>query len=522
VKFNKKTKGQSKMVNYEGATSYKVDPKSELVTRVLCTLVGESKFYVSGEQSDEELVDLLRKVAEKNFEFCLQLAAYARCEMHLRSVPQLILVEMANHPKRFSEPGLIRKYAPYIIQRADEITECLTYHLDKFKKPIPNSLKKALADAFNRFDAYQLSKYNRNAKVRLRDALFLSHAKPKDEAQAEIFKKLADKILEPPETWEVVISTKGSKKETWESIIPKMGYFATLRNLKNFLEKDVDLKPVIARLTNPEKVASSKLLPFRFLSAYREIEKTGISFRGGSIMIAIAEAADLSLANIPHLGGYTCVAVDNSGSMDSPLSKRGTVRYNDVAALMGASLNKISNALVIVFSENAQLMTLNRNNDVLSNTQRILLSCQPSSTNAWKVPKLLMDKGIKIDRLILLSDQQCWDSTIDSWSMHPSHTFADYFREYRQKLSPNCILYSVDLAGYGKGIQVPQGEKNTVLMAGWSERIFDFIAHWEEERGTQVKTIKNYLKSDRILENRKKLTLLDHSPFKMGPSQSPG
>ena len=489
AKFNKQVKGQGKIINYGGATVYKTDPKTELISRVLCTLVGEDKFYVSGEKSDNELVDLLKEIANREPEFCLKLAAYARNEFYLRSVPQLILVELANH-KKVKGSGLIPKYAPYIIQRADEITEIIAYQLNKFGKPIPNSLKKAVADAFNRFDAYQFAKYNRNGQVKLRDAMFLCHPKPKDEAQAEIFKKLADDVLEPPETWEVVISTKGSTKKNWESIIPRMGYMAKLRNLRNFLKKDVNLEPVIQYLIDPEKVKNSKQLPFRFLAAYREVQKIP-TLKTQLVLEAISKAMEISLVNLPKLEGYTCVAVDNSGSMDNFLSNKGSIKYADIAATMGACLNKVSNALIVVFSENAYFLTLNRNNDILANVGTILSSCEPASTNAYKVPQLLLRKNIKVDRLILLSDMQCWDSDAVDWDDYED--FASNFREYRNKIAPNCYLYSVDLAGYGKGVQVPQGERNTVLLAGWSDRIFDFIANWEKDRTSQVKMIENYL-----------------------------
>ncbi|RLE08115.1 TROVE domain-containing protein, partial [Candidatus Aerophobetes bacterium] len=395
MKFNKPTKGQAKTINYEGATSYKTDAKTELISRVLCSLVGEKKFYISGEKSNEELVALLKEVANQDPEFCLKLAAYARNEMYLRSVPQLILVEMANHPK-VKKTGYVVKYAPYIIKRADEITEVIAYQLTKFNKPIPNSLKKAIAESFNRFDAYQLAKYNRGGAVELRDAMFLCHPKPKDKIHEEIFRKLADQTLEPPETWEVVISTKGSTKENWEAIIPKMGVMATLRNLRNFLLKDVNLEPVIARLTNPEKVKNSKQLPFRFLAAYREVEKIATP-KTQLVLEAIAKAMELSIVNLPKLEGYTCIAVDNSGSMNSPLSERSSMEYRDIAATMGAALNKISNSIVVVFSDDAHFLTLNRSNDILSNVDRILSSCNPSSTNAYRVPVLLEEKRIKVD-----------------------------------------------------------------------------------------------------------------------------
>jgi len=495
VKLNK-PRSLSKTVNYEGATSYKTDAKTELISRVLCSLVGEKKFYVSGEDSNKELISLLRDVANTDIEFCLKLAAYARNEFHLRSIPQLILIEMTNHPK-IKGTGFITKYVPYIIKRADEITECMAYHLNNFGKPVPTRLKKAISKAFNSFSKYQLAKYNRDGQVKLRDAMFLSHPKPIDDIHTEIFKKLADKNLEPPDTWEVIISGKGSTKENWESVVElwlsgeRFGnYFAGIRNLRNLLKVEINdelLDRLLEAIRDPENVKRSQLLPFRFLSAYKQIQQIA-SPRTNKVLRTISSAMNQSLINLPELPGYTCIAVDLSGSMDSLLSERGITTYADVACVLGAGLNKVSNGVVIGFGEKVGMATLDQEASVLSSAQTIRGMPVGHSTNAYLAPMLLADRKVKVDRLILLSDMQCWNSTWFS-----SRDFAPEFRKYKNQFSPDCYLYSVDLAGYGKGIQVPQGERNTVLLAGWSDRIFDFIANWEKERVSQVKMIKDYL-----------------------------
>jgi 60 kDa SS-A/Ro ribonucleoprotein len=51
-------------------------------------------------------------------------------------------------------------------------------------------VKKGLAAAFPKFDEHALAKYDRGGPIKLRDVLFLSHAKPHDEAQAAVWKKL--------------------------------------------------------------------------------------------------------------------------------------------------------------------------------------------------------------------------------------------------------------------------------------------------------------------------------------------
>ena len=119
-----------------------------------------------------------------------KLAVYVREKMHLRSIPLVLTVELA---KQHNGDGLVSKLTNRVVQRADEITELLAYYamanvakelkkLNKFSK----QLQKGLADAFNKFDEYQFAKYNREAEVKLKDALFLVHPKAKDEAQQAI------------------------------------------------------------------------------------------------------------------------------------------------------------------------------------------------------------------------------------------------------------------------------------------------------------------------------------------------
>ena len=104
-------------------------------------------------------------------------------------------------------------------------------------------MKKGLAAAFPKFDEYALAKYDRGGPVKLRDVLFLAHAKPRDEAQAEVWKRLIAGELTTPDTWEVALSSSGAdKREAWERLLreQKLGALALLRNLRNMREAGVD------------------------------------------------------------------------------------------------------------------------------------------------------------------------------------------------------------------------------------------------------------------------------------------
>ena len=93
-----------------------------------------------------------------------------------------------------------------VIQRADELSEFVAIYWKDGHVPLSAQVKKGLAAAFPKFDEYQLAKYDRGGPIKLRDVLFLCHAKPRDQAQADVWKQLVSGSLTTPDTWEVALS----------------------------------------------------------------------------------------------------------------------------------------------------------------------------------------------------------------------------------------------------------------------------------------------------------------------------
>lgn len=304
MSYNEQLRCDYLTTNHEGAIAWRMTPEWELYTTVVTTMGVEDKFYERGDNRVRRIADLVRKVKP---EYVAQLAVYARKEMHLRSVPMLLLVELARCHRGDS---LVSRAVSRTVQRADEISELLMcYQWRTGKKDLTglsSQLRKGLAEAFNHFDEYQFAKYDRTGrKVTLRDALLLVHPKPKDERQKEIFKKILNDSLETPYTWETELSRIGQerfdsltdKKEAvrkvWQELIAsrRMGYMATLRNLRNVLEASIDdstMEQMCNYLANSEAVKNSKQLPFRFLSAYIQLKELDI-YRNRPLQDAIDE-----------------------------------------------------------------------------------------------------------------------------------------------------------------------------------------------------------------------------------------
>ena len=284
MSYNDKLRCDNLTTNHEGAIAWRMTPEWELYTTVVTTMGTEDKFYESGDDRIRRITDLVRRVDPL---FVAQLAIYAREKMHLRSIPLLLLVELACIHQGDS---LVSKAVSRTIQRADEITELLMCHQWRSGKKglskMSHQLLKGLAEAFNKFDEYQFAKYDRkDRKVTLRDALVLAHPKAKDARQAEIFRKIMKGMLQTPYTWETELSALGqqhfsslmekeeAKRRLWQQLVAsrKMGYMATIRNLCNMLTVGIDEETrnaVCKFLSDPEAVHKSKQLPFRFLSAY--------------------------------------------------------------------------------------------------------------------------------------------------------------------------------------------------------------------------------------------------------------
>ncbi|RYE18081.1 MAG: TROVE domain-containing protein, partial [Sphingobacteriaceae bacterium] len=205
MKFNflRKHTTAATTANYEGEKAFALTPELELYMAVAMAALSDN-FY---EKSVDRLQRLRELIEKNNAEFVAKLAVYAREKMYLRSIPMVLAVELA---KQHNGDDLIQSLTTRIVQRADEITELLSYYalanertsvkqLNKLSKQI----QKGLSVAFNRFDEYQFAKYNRDTNIKLRDALFLVHPKAKDEVQQALFNKIAKDELQTPYTWEV-------------------------------------------------------------------------------------------------------------------------------------------------------------------------------------------------------------------------------------------------------------------------------------------------------------------------------
>jgi 60 kDa SS-A/Ro ribonucleoprotein len=416
---------------HEGATAKHINPEQQLRRSVMACMLWEGEFYEDGQAIAQRICDAIKSVKPEVVE---AIAVEAREKMKLRHVPLLIVREMARLP---SHRHLVAATLAAVIQRPDELAEFLAIYWKEKKQPLSAQVKRGLAAAFQKFNAYSLAKYNRDGAIKLRDVLFLCHAKPKDEEQDATWKQLIAGTLSSPDTWEVALSSGADKKTTWERLIAedKLGALALLRNLRNMTQAGVAESTVRAALSamKPERV-----LPYRFIAAARYAPQFEPEL----------EAAMLKcVADRDKLPGTTTLLVDVSGSMDSAISTKSDLRRVDAACGLAMLLREIGQTVNVWTFSNQLVRVPARRGFALRDA---IAASQPyGGTHLGSALRTLQANEAKPDRLIVITDEQSTDKVPD----------------------PQCKGYVVNVASNKNGV----GYGPWTHVDGWSEAVVDYI-----------------------------------------------
>lgn len=396
---------------HEGARTSRVSAFEQLQRSVLACLLWEDGFYESGVAIADRIKSL---VAQCDPDDVAGLAIKARAEFKLRHAPLLLVRELARDSARCA-PGLISMALSNVIQRADELPEFLSLYWKEKKVPLSKQVKKGLARAFCKFDEYQLAKYNRDNAIKLRDVLFMVHAKPQDEAQAELWKRLVDGNLAVPDTWEVALSGGANKKEAWERLLyeGKLGYMALLRNLRNMSEAGVSSGLIKSSIL--EMRGAGGVLPFRYIAA----AKAAPQFES-----ELDTALVSSLGQSQKLSGRTIVIVDVSGSMyNAAVSQKSDMTRASAACALAAILREVCEDPVIYATAGSDRERKHKTAIVPSRSgialvDAIYAQCAPLGGGGIFL-KQVMDyvhsQQGSVDRVIVITDEQdCGISNEDS------------------------------------------------------------------------------------------------------------
>lgn len=432
---------------HEGAIAARITPEQQLRRSVLSCMLWENEFYESGVTIADRIKELVPLVKER---VVAELAVETRLKGNLRHVPLLLVRELARLSRtakptgksdeyKVENPSLIAETLYRVIQRPDELTEFLALYWKDGKQPLANQVKRGLAMAFQKFSAYQLAKYNGDGAVKLRDVLFLSHAKPKSDEQDKTWKKLVDKTLESPDTWEVALSGGADKRGTFERLMRenKLGALATLRNLRNM--QTVGVETDLVRAYIPQ-MNTEKVLPFQFISAAKYAPQ---------LEDVLEEAMFKNLADAPKLPGKTVLLIDVSPSMDKPLAGKSERTRRDAAIGLGMLVREIcETGIIFGFESGVHAVPPRRGFGLRDAILRL-----PSNGTLLGKAVTTIDEQVPYDRLIVITDEESQDPVP----------------------APKGVGYMINVASAQNGV----GYKEWTHIDGFSESVVDYIRELE-------------------------------------------
>lgn len=440
----------------EGGKAANIAYEPQLRRSVMACMLWEDEFYESGQSIAARIAEL---VSHCRPEFVAACAYHARTDMKLRHVPLLLVREMARLPKH---KALVAKLLADCIQRPDEITEFLAIYWKDGRQPLSAQVKRGLAAAFQKFDEYALAKYDREGSVKLRDALFLCHSRPKDatsrwtklerkageprelSAGERLYERIVKRELVTPDTWEVQLSAGADKRATFERLMAekKLGALAFLRNLRGMGEAGVPQRSIAdyAATLNVERI-----LPFRFIAAARAVPQ----------LEPILEPLMLKcLEGQLKLAGRTTLLVDVSGSMDGRISGKSDLRRVDAACGLAILLREVCEEVVIGTFSNNLVQVPPRRGFALRDA---ILQSQPHQGTylANTLTTLHNVQNDSYDRIVVITDEQTHDGIV----------------------APRGKGYVIDVASNLNGV----GYGQWMHIDGWSEAVIDYLRTFEAE-----------------------------------------
>lgn len=487
------TKAKKTTVTHEGKIVGKRDARSELFLAAVATL-GSSDFYEDAMRRETRVAELSRKVAVKHPEWMLDFTNYLRNVAQIRSTAIVVAVEGA---KALSQAriGGARKLVSSVISRADEPGEVIAYYRARFGRTMPAAIKKGVADGVRTtYNEYSLMKYDSDARgYRFADVIQLVRPVPTSEKQDAVFKyalnrrygnaeipeglemvKARKALMDFPSdrriakaspekmkaaglTWEARSSWGPMDAKAWGNLLAgdSMGYMAIIRNLRNFTQAGIStamVKKVRDILSDAERVAKSRQLPFRFYSAYRATDGST------KYVSALEEALEASLSNVPELPGRTLVLVDTSGSMfpdwsaNSIRGEGSSVSRMEQAALFGSAVAlRAESADLVQFGSTSQAVRFKKGDSILPMMKKF--TCLGGTATAQAVRSNF--KGH--DRVIIITDEQ------DNGYGNPL-----------EAVPSDVPVYTWNVAGYRAG-HSQSGTNNRHTFGGLTDQAFKMI-----------------------------------------------
>jgi len=479
------------MTNREGFPAYILSAEEQYVQTLVTNTMGNT-FYADQQELLREAEALHCEMAERNPQFMAKALVFARNEGYMRLQPLFGLAVLSVY-----RPDLFSQIFLQVVRIPSDLSDFLTILSGMGRGQGGRAVKRQVNRFLANVTEYWAIKYNgRGRGYSLGDAIATAHPKPVDRKQQALFRYLrgqeADLSLIPQVEaleylkraktqveqvyWieagrlphEVVTGAIKPTKLVWEQLMEQMPTFALLRNLNaldraGVLEDRYCVDRIVDRLTDPRALAKSRILPFRFAAAYRQVKHW-------AVRDALRAAVEYTFSNLPDLEGRTAIFLDISGSMDG--------QYLQIGSIFALALYKKTqgNSLFWLFDTTVVDAQPSRVDSILSQADRI--RARGGTDTGAPVGKLLAERQ-QVDQIIIITDEQ----------QNSGSPFYEALAKYRAKVNRDVKAFVIDIAPYRSGMVPPQ-DANTFYIYGWSDTVLSYIAQATKGYGSMVERIE--------------------------------
>jgi 60 kDa SS-A/Ro ribonucleoprotein len=450
----------------------------EQYLQMLLTNTMKNTFYADQHELLNDATEFHQEMAAAHPEFMAKAIVYARNEGFMRLQPLFGLAVLST-----LRPDLFAKIFMEVVRFPSDLSDFLTILQGMGRGEGGRAIKRQVNRFLAGISEYWAIKYNgRGRGYSLGDAIATAHPKPTDLKQQALFRYMCGQeanlaLLPQVEAlenlkkaateeeqlewiqkgklpYEAVTGAIKPSEAIWSSLLYQMPTFAMLRHLNTLhragvLEDKQHVDYVVGRLTDQKSLQKSKILPFRFATAFRQVKHP-------DLRDALRDAAELTFDNLPEIGERTAIFLDISGSMQG--------EYLEIGSVFALALYKKTqgSSLFWLFDTEVVDALPSRRESILDQAARI---CCGGGTDTGAPVRKLIEEKKKVDQIIIITDEQ----------QNSGSPFYEQLRRYRSKVNRDVKAFIVDIAPY-RHAMVPADDPLTFYIYGWSDSVLTFIA----------------------------------------------
>lgn len=534
-------------INYMGGQSYSVNPLLKLKMITASSIFGEAQYYrgsnmvknklwkglhdllLFSENDNKTTVEIMEQTIDAALDYdfiaTVNWAIVLRETYFMRLNPQIIMVRAAIHPKRKIISEKLRYYSNdmedsnwfrsanlKIMKRADEPAVQMAYYIHLNNGSVskcPNVLKRSWKDKLESLNNYQVNKY-KNAEIGMINVARVCHA---SKGHIPELMQTGTVIAEDSsKTWETLRSAGMPWTEILHTI--NLPHMARLRNIANVFT-EIDNTSIAKEYMDTLKngVLAGKQFPFRYWSAYKNIQVRKGLHNLSVLLDGLENCIDIAIDNMPKLNGKTMCLSDNSGSAWGAI----TSEYGSVTVAEIDNLSSVITAInseegyVGKFGDKLKTFAITKRNGVLTQVEKITkkrYSDVGGNTEGgiWEFFKNAIDKKEWWDNIFIYSDQQAGHGGLYGTAEHINEYkklgynldgYINVFKlieDYRRHVNSKVNVFCIQTAGY-KNVLVPEYAYRTNILYGWTgkELLFADTMNklWNEYDALQIEKQKN-------------------------------